>query len=399
MAPTDGRDLVTNRVFLGAIIVVALALRLYLAVDVPYIHDEENNAIPLAGTISFQPGSLHLPLRGENHGALPAYVVKVSSLLFGTSRLGYRALHILLSLVTVVLIYRLANDWYGPVAARWAAALLAFNEYYLPISARATAHVPYLLLVVVALYAFSRFLSSQKPAWLYGAGAAVGLAFYCKEHAALLVPVFLLTMLHPRLRHWLRRPQPYVAALVFTAFLAPDFYWNATTSPETIVDYGNQPALQARYSNHLRRVGGIGFSPYPLMFYARSAVLPFYAQVVGRPLTDETKEYSSINPVLGLLLLGCVVATVFVRRSDLLRVFLLVAFGFVFLLFTFIAKGDPPGRLDPVSWIWVESTMFPAIVLAGALVAASAWRTRVALSVGLGLALVYGVAQVLIVGT
>src|SRR5262245_29065434 len=97
---------------------VALALRIYLAVTVPYIHDEENNAIPLARTISFAPSSLHLPLRGENHGALPAYVVKVSSELFGTSPLAYRALHILLGIGTILLVYMTTHEWYGPVGAR-----------------------------------------------------------------------------------------------------------------------------------------------------------------------------------------------------------------------------------------------------------------------------------------
>jgi hypothetical protein len=38
----------------------------------------------------------------------------------------------------------------------------------------------------------------------------------------------------------------------------------------------------------------------------------------------------------------------------------------IFAFFTLIKKGDPPGRLDPVSWIWVEITIVPAVILAGA---------------------------------
>jgi hypothetical protein len=45
--------------------------------------------------------------------------------------------------------------------------------------------------------------------------------------------------------------------------------------------------------------------------------------------------------------------------------FFLLLFWFVFGFFTFIKKGDPPGRLDPVSWIWVEVTLIPAVMLAG----------------------------------
>src|SRR5258705_13924212 len=76
------------------ILLVALLIRLGLAVTAEYIHDEENTSIPLSKTIAFAPGHVHLPMRGENHGALPAYVVKASSTLFGTSPLGYRLVHV-----------------------------------------------------------------------------------------------------------------------------------------------------------------------------------------------------------------------------------------------------------------------------------------------------------------
>src|SRR5688572_13519695 len=113
------------------ILLAALLVRVQLAVTREYIHDEDNTAIPLSKTISFEPGRLNLPLRGENHPALPAYVVKASSTLFGTTRLGYRAMHVLLGLATIALIYSLTRQSYGAVPARWAAAFMAFNEYYL----------------------------------------------------------------------------------------------------------------------------------------------------------------------------------------------------------------------------------------------------------------------------
>jgi len=149
------------------ILAAAFLTRVFLAVTLPYVHDEENTHIPLSTTISLAPGAVNLPIRGENHGALPAYVVKASSMLFGTTPIAFRALHVLLGLVVIVLVYRLAGDWYGPTAARWAAALMAFNDYFLSVSARATAHVPHLFLVTGALYAFSRFLASQRAGWLY----------------------------------------------------------------------------------------------------------------------------------------------------------------------------------------------------------------------------------------
>ncbi len=348
---------------------VALVIRVHLAATAPYIHDEENNAIPLSKLISFTPGHVNLPLRGENHPALPAYVVKASGALFGTTPLGYRALHVMLGLATILLVFLLASDWYGSVSGQWAAALFALNEYYLPVSARATAHAPYMFLLVAAIVTFSRFLRTGRAAYLYVAGLAVGLGFYCKEHTALLLPVFFATLLLPQYRQWLKRPQPYVACVVFALMISPDVFWNLTANPEIAkVDYSGQVSSQATYLSHLERVGGLGFSLYPAMFYGRDVVRGAYARVTGAELLDDTPEYQSMNPALGVVLLVAVLLTTF-RRSlsgDGGRGFLLFAFWGIFLFFTFIAKGNPPGRLAPVSWMWVDATLIPAVVFAGA---------------------------------
>ena len=331
------------------ILLVALVIRVRLAVTREYIHDEINTAIPLSKTISFEPGHLNLPLRGENHPALPAYVVKASSTLFGTSRLGYRAMHILLGLLTIAMVYAMTRQWYGLVPARWAAALMAFNEYYLNVSSRATAH---LLFVTAAVYAFSRFLATERPRYLYLAGASVGVAFYCKESTALLLPVFALTLLVSKHRHWLLKPQIYLACVTYLLIIGPDILWNLRANPQTTVTYNDRTVGQATYVTHLRRIGGLGLSPYPSMFYLRPTVKAVALNLTGSELKDETQEYWSVNVALGVLLLGAVVATTIRKATpDQLRVFLLVMFWAIFGFFTLIKRGATTGRLDPVSWM------------------------------------------------
>jgi len=363
------------------ILLAALIIRVYLATTREYIHDEINTAIPLSKEISFEPGHLHLPLRGENHPAMPAYVVKVGSMFFGTSRLGYRGMHLLLGLVTIVMVYAMTRQWYGTVPARWAAAFMAFNEYYLNVSSRATAHVPNLLFVTAAVYAFSRFLASERPRYLYLAGASMGLAFYCKESTALLLPVFAFTLLVSRQRRWLFKPQVYLACVIWFLVISPDIAWNMRSSAATAkVTYNDQTVGQATYATHLKRIGGLGISLYPSMFYFRGTVRSSYLRFTGSPMRDNTAEYESVNPAIGLLLLGGVVATaVRPRGRDQLRIFLLLMFWGIFGFFTMIKPGDPGGRLDAVSWIWVETTMVAAVVLAGAQLAnvSERWRLPV----------------------
>jgi 4-amino-4-deoxy-L-arabinose transferase-like glycosyltransferase len=362
--------------FLCILLVAALA-RLWLATTEKYVHDEIGTAIPLARTISFTPGYVHLPLRGENHPALPAYVAKASGEFFGRSQTGYRMLSLLLGLGTLVLIFSLTVDAVGPVAARWAAALLAFNEYYLGVSARVTAHVPHLLLVTLAMYAYGRFLRTQRPAFIYAAAASAGLAFYAKEHSALLMPVFFIALLASSQRRWLRTPHPYLASVLFVACISPDLYWNLTTRAEVTANYSGERVRVATYRDHFRRFGGLSVSPYPAMFYARPLARAGARLVTGTTPPDYTPEYRALNPALGLLLLGAVVFTAAARRArDDLAQFLLIQFGFVFVFFSLIQPGNPPGRLDAASWIWVETTILAAVILTGARLAELTGRWR-----------------------
>ena len=66
-----------------------------------------------------------------------------------------------------------------------------------------------------------------------------------------------------------------------------------------------------------------------------------------------------------------------------------LAFWCTFGFFMLISRGDSPG-LDPVSWIWLDATMVPAAVVAGARLAAARGRWRPALWLGVGLAVAYG---------
>ena len=367
------------------ILLAALLLRLQFATTEPYIHDEENASIPVSQSISFAPGNLQLPIRAENHPALTAYFVKVSSELFGTSPLGYRLIHLIAGMCIIVMTFLLARQWYGLVAARWAAALLAFNEYFLGVSSRATAHIPYLFFAAAAVYAFGRFIGTQRAVYLYAAGVAVGVAFYSKELSALLLPVFMVMLLHARYRHWFRSPHVYLACGLFFLVIGPDLFWNLTTG---------ENVEQATYGDHLQRIGGFGFSPYPFMFFARDVTQWLHGLITGTELFDPVSEYLSMNPAIGVLLLGAVLVTTFRRAAPDGTRFLLLLFLGIFGFFTLIRPGGSPRDLDPASWIWVDVTMFPAVILAGSLLASARGTSQIvtwALACG---ALVYAAARI-----
>jgi 4-amino-4-deoxy-L-arabinose transferase-like glycosyltransferase len=351
-----------DRLFLAVLSAAAL-LRLYLAVTSPFFWDEAMVLAPLSATISFSPDTLNLPLRGRNHPAMAAYWIKASTTMFGTSELGVRALHLLAGLATIVLVYLVARRWFGRTAALWAAALLAFNEYHVRVSSLATSHAPHLLFVTLVIVAYSRFLDSGRPRHLYGAAAATALAFYSKEHSSLLLPVVLLSVVWSDPRKWLRSAPVYLAVGLFFLLIAPDIYWNLTTS---------RGGAQRTYADHLGRIGGLGFSPYPLAFFFGKEFGGTYASWTGTEFHDTLEEYHTMNPGSGLVLLGAVFAVALGPRVvNPMRSFLLAAFGVLFGFFLFMRPGDVVELSDslnlvPVSWAWVDMTLPVAAILAGA---------------------------------
>jgi hypothetical protein len=383
---------------LGGLLLGAAALRLVLAMNAPYIHDEENTHIPLSRTISFAAGDLHLPLRGENHGALPAYLVHTSSWLFGTSPLAYRSIHVALGLVTIVFVFLLTRDWYGATAARWATALLAFNEYVITLSSRATAHVPHFFFVALTVFAFGRFLADQRRGYLYASAVSLGLAFYVKEHSALLVPIVLATLLITPHRQWLRGPHPYVACAIFVLLIVPDVVWNLRTDPDAArVAYGGRELGQATYAAHFQRIGGFGLVPFPALFYVWDLVVPLHRAVTGTELRAASPELPSLmmNSVLGVLFLCSVLWTI-VRPPgrDHLQTFLLLSACGIFIFFSVIEPGDPPFRLAAVNWAWVEATLIPVAMLTGVQLARLAGRWRYAVWTAAAAAVLYAVNAV-----
>jgi 4-amino-4-deoxy-L-arabinose transferase-like glycosyltransferase len=376
-----------------AVLSAAALLRLYLAVTSPFFWDEAMVLVPLAETISFSPDTLNLPLRGKNHPAMAAYWIKASTTLFGTSELGVRALHLLAGISMIVLVYLVARRWYGRSAGLWAAALLAFNEYHLRISSLASSHAPHLLFITLAIFAFSRFLDSGRSRHLYGAAAATALAFYCKEHSALLLPVLLLSVVQTDFRKWLRSAPVYVAAGLFFLLISPDLYWNLTTT---------SGGAQRTYADHLARIGGVGLSPYPLVFFFGKTFGEASGGWFGARFHDPLEEYNTMNPGSGLVLLGAVCAVVLSKRgTGAMRSFLLAAFGVLFGFFFLIRPGFNAEMDDaymvPVSWSWVDMTLPVTAILGGLFLGAeSSHWARAARWFAVG-TFVYAVAWILAV--
>ena len=376
-----------TRVALILVLVVGAALRITDAARAPLEGIEEYEFIPTALTLSWE----HHPVRVAQHGALPAYIIRASGLVFGSSVFGFRLAAVLAGTATILLLYLLAARGWGPIAGLVAAGLLAVERYHIEVSARAI-DLPFdLFFLALSMYAMARFLQADEAGgrasrWLIGSAAAAGFGFLCKEFTGLMIPVIAVTLLISGRAAWFRRPAFWGALATFAVVIAPDVHAGLTITPAERQDLMarhfqvmrqrgiDMPEPEAvpngffmSHADQLSRFRSIGFNREPFYFY--------FGEVFDRMGVVHSNEFDEItymHPALAIVLWLAVGVALIRRRYDSLRVFLLTMFVVMFVPFATVELGPPRATLatDPQAlWYWVDRSMLPAIVLTGYVVA------------------------------
>jgi hypothetical protein len=103
--------------------------------------------------------------------------------------------------VTVYLVYELGRQLYGRRTGLVAALLLALMPYHVVVTRQVLLDGPMTMFATLTLLLVVRFVLSGRPAWLYAAGAAMGLTFLSKETSiVLLFAIYAFFALTPELR-------------------------------------------------------------------------------------------------------------------------------------------------------------------------------------------------------
>lgn len=106
---------------------------------------------------------------------------------------------------TVWLVYELGRLLYGRNAGLLAALLMALMPYHVVVTRQVLLDGPMTLFATLTLVLLAHFAKSGRPAWLYAAGAAMGLTFLSKETSIVLLgAIYAFLALSPQLRVRLR---------------------------------------------------------------------------------------------------------------------------------------------------------------------------------------------------
>jgi dolichol-phosphate mannosyltransferase len=170
----------------------------------------------------------HPALGYYDHPGMIGWMVWLSTAIFGDSALGVRMVTLVTSGLAIWLTFLAGRRLYGEKAGLLAALLFGITFGTLKFASMATPDAPLLLFWMATLWALAHALSESRPAWWYAAGAFLGLAMLSK-YTAVFLPVGLLLFLifSPEHRGWLKRKEPYLAALLALIVFSPTIVWNA----------------------------------------------------------------------------------------------------------------------------------------------------------------------------
>jgi 4-amino-4-deoxy-L-arabinose transferase-like glycosyltransferase len=173
--------------------------------------------------------SRHLALSYYDHPAGVAVLVRLSTMLGGSSEAGIRWLNATLGVAAIPLAWQLTRQRVSTRAAWATAVLMAVSKPFVLISRHVYPDALLLALELLALLLVDRVLTSKgRPALglALGVGVSVGMALATKYTAYLFAGVVLAFVLlaQPRLA---REPRFWLATGVAALGLAPTLLWNA----------------------------------------------------------------------------------------------------------------------------------------------------------------------------
>ena len=171
-----------------------------------------------------------------------AWLIWLGTAIFGDTEFGVRIGAFICGLITMGYLYALARNLHDKSTGMRAVLLLAILPFGFVPGMLMTADAPLMAAWAATLYYMERVLlaNGNNRAWL-GVGIAFGLGILSKYTLGLLGPAALLfVILDPASRRWLRRPQPYLAAVLALLMFSPVIIWNMDNNWASIMFQSNR---------------------------------------------------------------------------------------------------------------------------------------------------------------
>jgi dolichol-phosphate mannosyltransferase len=170
----------------------------------------------------------HLDIGYLDHPPMVAWLIRAGTAIFGNVESGVRVGAVVCGGITTFFAFHLTRNLFGERSALLAAVLVQILPFFFLSGMLMTPDAPLTAAWMATLFFVERALRGTQPGMWLWAGLCVGLGLLSK-YTMVLVPaatvIFILA--DAPSRSWLRRPQPYIAALIALVVFTPVLVWNA----------------------------------------------------------------------------------------------------------------------------------------------------------------------------
>ncbi len=171
--------------------------------------------------------SRHLDIGYYDGSPMIAYMIKLSTLLFGHTLFALSFIGVASAALTSWIIYKTARLFLSKEASGIAMALWLFSPWTtLDIIKQTTYDTPLTIFWALTLYFAAQFITSNKIKYLYMLGGSIGLMMLSKYSGAVLVLALFLFLLTTKYRYLFKSPHLYLAILLAVVIFSPVIIWN-----------------------------------------------------------------------------------------------------------------------------------------------------------------------------
>jgi len=194
----------------------------------------------LYGPLDLSPDEAHywewsrrLDLSYYSKGPMIAYLIALSTSLFGNNVLGVRFLAVVFSVLSSIFLYKLGKEMYHETVGTASALLFQLIPLYSAFGVIFTIDSPFIFFWIVSLYLFWKATGqdtsghSYRGYWLF-LGVSLGLGLLTKYTMAFFyLCAFLFLILSSHKRVLLKAISPYLALVISILIFSPVLIWNA----------------------------------------------------------------------------------------------------------------------------------------------------------------------------
>lgn len=245
----------------------------------------------------------HLALGYVDQPPLSIFILKLNTLIFGTSIVGIRLLPAIAGAATVFITGLLTFEMGGKKFAQFLACLCSFSFITLGMNAYYSMNSIDILIWALVAFTVTMIIKTEKPNYWIVLGFILGLGLANKISVLFLGAGLFAGLVFTDQRKWLKTKWPYLACLIAFIFFLPYVYWNAVN---------NWPHLEFIHNASTRKYAGLTPARFMLEQWLQNnpvAAVVWIAGLLGFFLLDSLKPFRMLaflylGPLLILLING-----------------------------------------------------------------------------------------------